>query len=326
MNMNREEKKRISLRISVTPRCQLRCLYCQPDRPRRTEEKWLGVEEILRFVRAVQTRFAIAKIHLTGGEPLLWPGILFLIEKLTDEGIAGLALTTNGQLLSEKASDLKNAGLKRVNISLDAIEEKSFRSLTGTGELRRTLDGIDAALDSGLDPVKLNTVVMKGRNDDQILPVARFGLDRNCRVRFMELMPIGCIRPRFHEFFVSSSDVRSRLRKFFTLEAIPYNKGQSSRYFSARESSGRRGTIGFISPETEPFCEGCTRIRLTADGTLISCLARGTGPNIKKHLQNDSPYSVRSLKKTVETALAEKCDPAPISHFETARPMTTVGG
>lgn len=315
----------VSLRISVTDRCQLRCIYCMPPDgvPKRRHHEILTFEEIVRFVRVVNSHFRLSKVHITGGEPLLRRGIVDLVAMLADEGISDLALTTNGLRLDQMASDLKRAGLCRVNVSLDSLVEKSFAALTRGGELRAVLAGIEAARREGLDPVKLNALVLRGYNDGEVTALAQWAINRGCCIRFLELMPIGCARSSFAEWFVPASEVRRRLEKAFILTSLPYKTGGSSRNFLATDPSGRHGTIGFITPETQPFCNGCRRLRLTSAGGLIPCLAHGRGTDVKNILRSSRPDVEQALKETIAAELTAKC--ARLG-FSTDQAMVAVGG
>jgi len=320
----RQHRPPLSLRISVTDRCQLRCVYCMPPTgvPKAHHDDILTFEEIVRFVRALRSRFRLDKVRITGGEPLIRPGIVDLVAMLAAEGIDDLALTTNGQQLAEMAGDLKRAGLRRVNISLDSLDEGSFAALTRGGRLHSTLNGIEAAVRAGLTPVKLNTVVLRDYNDTVVADIARFGLAAGCQVRFLELMPIGCAADA-PDLFVPVDEVRSRLEPHFSLEPLAHERSSSSRNFRASDAYGRRGTIGFIPSRTEPFCEGCRRIRLTSTGRIVSCLALGEGPNVQALLGRSDPAAGRELADIVATELAGKCAR---TAFRTHRPMAAVGG
>ncbi len=265
----------------------------------------------------------ISKVRITGGEPLVRPGISELIKLLADEGIADLALTTNGQKLAQLAGDLKRAGLQRVNISLDSLDEKTFWKLTGGGRLQRSLEGIKAAVDQGLTPVKINMVVLRGINDHEVTALADFGLELGCQVRFLELMPIGCAKEIFDDLFVPAWEIRERLENCFSLKEIASQPSQSSRNFQASDRLGRKGIIGFISPTTKPFCQDCRRVRLTSTGQLISCLAKGCGPSIRNLLQNDTATTRRALRRIVCQGLCQKRSD---HKFHTHSPMVAVGG
>ena len=317
-------RKSLSLRISVTDRCQQRCLYCMPHEglPMGRHEDVLSFEEITRFVETLKGRFDLAKVHITGGEPLVRRGIVDLVGMIAALGVDDLALTTNGQLLTQLAPGLKAAGLDRVNLSLDSLDAAVYSELTGGGDLQKTLDGIQAALECGLEPVKINTVVLRGYNDTEVAGIAAFGIERGCAVRFLELMPIGHAKPLFESLFVPTAEVRRRLEERFTLEPADH-RGGSSRNFIATGQSGNRGTVGFISSESHPFCEGCTRIRLTSTGEMIACLARGTGSSIRELLREPSLDSAIRLQDAVAEALSSKCLRGA---FDSARTMADTGG
>jgi len=314
----------VSLRLSVTDFCQLRCCYCMPAQGAHTvprSEDVLSLEEMVRFVRVLRWHFGLERVRLTGGEPLLRSDLQQLVEMLAEEGVADLALTTNGQLLAPMATTLRQAGLGRVNVSLDSLDPATYRRITRGGELARTLEGIDAALEVGLRPVKLNVVVMRGVNDHEVERLAGFGLERGCHVRFLELMPIGSAKRMFADLFVPTADVRARLEQGFVLRPLPGDSRQTSRDFHLADSAGRRGIVGFISSESRPFCRGCDRLRLTSTGQLIACLARGRGPNIRALLRGAAFES--RLRTVIAEQLAGKRDRV---SFETERPMAKVGG
>ena len=302
------QEQPISLRISVTDRCQLRCLYCMPPEgvPKRGRQDILSFEEILRFVRLVKSHFGLSKVHITGGEPLVRPNIPDLIEKLVREGIADIALTTNGHCLPEAAWQLKQAGLKRINISLDSLDPRTFARLTRGGNLRHAMEGLTAASRNGFSPIKLNVIVMRGFNSDEVVQLGRFGLDRGCEVRFLELMPIGPAAEHFDEWFVSSAEVRVRLSKAFDLYSEPTRLGDSSRRFLARDNQGREGFIGFISSNSGPFCTDCRRLRLTACGELVGCLAVGKALGIRHILRGVQPAATPRLIEAAQKALGLK--------------------
>lgn len=314
-----------SLRISVTDRCQLRCHYCMPvgGVSKLCHTDVLRFEEILQFVHVLKEHFGLTKVRLTGGEPLIRPGLTDLVRMLGDAGVQDVALTTNGQQLAHMAAPLKRAGLCRVNVSIDSLDPATFGSITRGGELGRTLAGIDAALRHGLSPVKVNAVVMRGVNSGEVEALMRFGLERGCQVRFLELMPIGCARRLFDRMYVSSREVLSQLRAHFRLVPLVYEPGVTSRNFSVRDSAGHCGVVGLISSESRPFCRGCTRLRLTSTGRLVSCLARGAGPDIRGLLRRDTPAARRALRQVVADALRSK---KTREVFDTATPMVQIGG
>lgn len=314
----------ISLRISVTDRCQFRCFYCMPSEgvSKDSRHDILRFEEIVRLVRAAKSCFALSKVHITGGEPLLRSGLTSLVAMLAGEGVGDLALTTNGRRLGDMAFALKQAGLRRVNVSLDSINARRFAQITRGGRLEDVLEGIEAARVAGLAPVKLNTVVMRGSNDTEVTDLARWALERGCPIRFLELMPIGCAKPMFKEMFVPASEVRQRLRTCFTLTPLPRRPGSSSRCFLASDAAGREGVIGFIAPQTQPFCSGCRRLRLTSTGQVLACLAREEGPNVRELLRSNSPTADEALAKMLSAELMRKSGRVGF----TGRAMVKVGG
>lgn len=315
----------ISLRLSVTDRCQLHCLYCAPpcDAEELSSPEILGFDEMLHFVRMVKRRFGVSKVHITGGEPLLRPGVTDFLAMVAREKVADLALTTNGQVLGPMVPDLRRAGLPRVNISLDSLNDETFRYLTRGGELRHTVAGIEAALHCELAPVKLNVTVLRNVNSDELVDIARFGLERGCEVRFLELMPIGPAAERFGELFVPSAEVRTKLGEAFDLKPTPRSSGKSSWNYLASDRRGRKGIIGFISSQTAPFCDGCRRLRLTASGQLIGCLARGEGPNIRPFLRDGDSCDRGPLVEAIHDVLRLKRS---AGRFSTRELMARVGG
>ncbi|HOV73257.1 MAG TPA: radical SAM protein [Candidatus Hydrogenedentes bacterium] len=267
----------LAVRLSVTEQCQLRCRYCLPQggcMPPCSGPA-LDAEAIRLLLHALHDEFGIRKLRFTGGEPLLRRDIVSMIRSAADLGIPDIALTTNAQLLAGKAIALRQAGLHRVNISLDSLRPGVFAGITHGGRLEATLRGIRAAMDADLRPIKLNMVVMRGINDGEVSDILRFGLETGCHVRFLELMPIGVARTEFHERFVSSDEVRERLGDCCLWQPMIDAQDSSSRNWKVSDASGRATVCGFISPASHPFCGGCRRVRITAGGELIGCLARG---------------------------------------------------
>ena len=323
--MTAPRRQPLSLRISVTDRCQLRCVHCMPPDgvAKLPHEDILTFEEILYFVRVAKARFDLFKVHVTGGEPLVRANVVRLIRMLAAEGIPDLVLTTNGQDLAGKANALRRAGLRRINVSLPSLDEKTYAALTRGGALRRTLRGIAGAQAAGLAPVKLNAVIFRGWNDGEIERLAAFALESGCTIRFLELMPIGCARALAADRFVPAAEIRRRIEGAFALTPLAYEPGRSSRDFMAEDRHGRRGVVGFVSSETEPFCVGCARLRLTSTGEVVQCLARGAGLPVRDLLRRPSPSAERALVKALESLLVQKCAR---ESFSTARPMVAVGG
>ena len=288
------------LRISVTDRCNLRCIYCMPPEgvPQMSHSEILSYEEIRTVVQAA-AELGINKIRLTGGEPLVRAELPKLIKMLSRiEGIQELSLTTNGTLLKNYALELRQAGLSRINVSLDTLKPDRFRYITRLGRLKDVLEGISAAKKAGFDPVKINAVVMQGINDDEILDFARMTYEEGCHVRFIELMPFKGMAE-----FIPSVEVRQRISLLGKLEPCPSITGNGpARYYRL---AGAKGTIGFISPLTElPFCSRCNRIRLTPDGRLRPCLLGEDEIDLKMPLRNNA--STEELRRLILKAVASK--------------------
>jgi cyclic pyranopterin phosphate synthase len=319
---SQDDKQPLSLRISVTDRCQFRCEYCMPDEGVAVckHEDILSFEEIVCFVQKLQADFEITKLRLTGGDPLVRRGIVDLVGMLSKLGIPDLALTTNAQRLAGMATALRDAGLKRLNISLDSLDASVFQKITRGGKLEDALAGIDAAIQADLLPIKLNMVVMRGVNDHEVADVLSFAMSKGCELRFLELMPVGYGASLFDEGFVSTEEVRTSLSTKFDLEPLAFECGSSSRRYSVTGSDGQNGFAGFISACSDPFCSGCIRLRLTSDGHLIGCLAREKGLQIRPLLSGDD---ASVLIDTVRQALQGKRSD---EVFEQSGPMVGIGG
>jgi cyclic pyranopterin phosphate synthase len=315
----------LSLRVSVTDRCGLRCTYCSPvsGAPPLAREEILPYEAITGFVRLLKARYGLTHVRLTGGEPLLRPKIERLVAMLAAEGVPDLALTTSGQQLARLAGTLQQAGLKRINISLDSLDPATFAGLSGGGALHATLAGIDAALEAGLRPVKLNMVVLRGRNDHEAAGLVRFAMERGCQARFLELMPIGAAEAGFEDLFVPSAEVRERISGEFALAPLPIDPRSTSRNFVARDGRGLTTTVGFVSPSSEPFCSACPRLRLTANGMLLGCLARPEEIPIAPLLRDPSSVNEAAIAAAIDQALKlKRRDGA----FMQPRAMVGIGG
>ncbi len=276
---------------------------------------------MLTFVRALRRSFRLWKVRITGGEPLLRPAIVRLVRMLADEDIPDLAMTTNGQMLAEFAAHLKEAGLRRVNVSLDSLKPSTYRTLTG-GSLRRTLEGIDAAVQHGLTPLKLNVVLLRERNACEAAGLVSYALSRGCQARFLEVMPIGAAAGEFGRSFISAREVRELVARRFELEPLPRREGSTSRDFRATDRRGRTGIVGFISPCSEPFCEGCRRLRLTSSGRLIGCLRGPAGPTVRTLLSAPG----ENAATLCELASQEMHKKAGAQAFAAGRSMVSVGG
>jgi len=316
------------LRISITDRCNLRCAYCLPASGTQwlPREDLLSTDEIVRVVEAA-ANLGVSKIRLTGGEPLVRPDALEIVGRIAAiPGIHDLSLTTNGILLEKIAKPLAAAGLKRVNISLDTLDADRFRRVTRFGDFSRAWNGILAAEAAGLTPLKLNTVVVGSFNADELPALARLTLDHPWHVRFIELMPVGNQHdwgnglPTGERRYVSVQEMHSLLSMFkLQPESFQISNGPARTF----RIPGAPGTVGFISPLGEHFCENCNRLRLTADGRLRACLLVDNELCIRKALRQGQP-----LEPLLEQAIQRK----PIGHelvqhhYPESRRMAQIGG
>ncbi|MDQ6953899.1 MAG: GTP 3',8-cyclase MoaA [Mariprofundaceae bacterium] len=279
-------RKLTYLRISVTDRCNMRCDYCRPSADAYKAESHaqiLRYEEIER-IASVAASLGVTKIRITGGEPLVRRDLPQLIEKLSNiSGITDLALSTNATLLGKYADDLVKAGLHRINVSIDSLNTLRFRKLTG-GELAPVLAGIQAAKEAGLTPIKLNTVLMRGINDDEVAGLIDFASDIGATIRFIELMPMkqGL---NWEKHYISIDEILKRddVKERVDVDTALQTGNTAARYLPMKDASGE---VGFIMPMSERFCEGCNRLRLTADGGLRSCLPADNQLNLRDLLRS----------------------------------------
>ena len=258
------------LRISVTDRCNFRCTYCMPEEGMKwvPRSEVLTFEEIERLARLFVERFDVTGIRLTGGEPTVRAHLPVLVRKLAALG-ADLAMTTNGSTLRNMAHELRDAGLRRVNISLDTLERDKFLQMTRRDELERVLDGIEAAKEAGFDPVKINAVVERGVNDNEIVDLARYARDHGVEMRFIEFMPLDATGHWLHDKVVGQEEIVAALSAAFPLEPVPARGAAPADRW--RYTDGR-GMVGIIPTVTKPFCGDCDRVRMTADGQFRTCL------------------------------------------------------
>jgi cyclic pyranopterin phosphate synthase len=319
------------LRISITDRCNLRCSYCMPaegmDWLPRTEV--LSYEEIAKVARLCVERYGFEAIRLTGGEPLVRAHVTRLVEMLAPLGV-DLALTTNGVKLAEVAHDLAHAGLTRVNVSLDTLQRDRFLKLTRRDELDRVIAGIDAALDAGLSPVKVNAVVMRGVNDDEVVDLARFGRNRGVGMRFIEFMPLDAQGAWTEAQVVPAREILERISAEFSLEpAVAAHVEPAARW---RYLDGR-GDVGVIPSVTEPFCESCDRVRITAEGQFRTCLFALDEVDLRAELRAEgglaAPDVDDRLAAAIERAVGNKWAGHRIGKVDFIRPsrsMSQIGG
>jgi len=314
------------LRISVTDHCNLSCVYCSVGSvPHLPRNEILSYEEIQHAVQ-VAARMGISKVRLTGGEPLLRADLSKLVRMISQiEGIDDISLTSNGILLSKYAVELKEAGLKRVNVSLDTLKEDRFKRITGRDKLGEVLSGIEAAHLAGLNPVKINMVVLQGINDDETIDFVRMSTSQGWHVRFIEFMPFGMPEAKALET-VSAQEIQERIQSLGKLEPYTGKTGNGpARYYRL---PGARGTIGFITPMTEHFCHSCNRLRLTSDGQLRPCLLDDDEVNLKEALRNGA--STDELKQLIQQAVTMKRErhhlTGGLAPGTVRRPMCQIGG
>ena len=274
------------LRISLTDRCNFRCVYCMPEHGAHfaPREELLHDDELLRVVGAA-ARVGFQKIRLTGGEPTIRRNLVELIQGIAaTPGIREISMTTNALRLAQQADALKQAGLTRVNISIDSLDADKFRMMTRGGDLRRVWAGIDAAERVGFTPLKMNAVVVRGLNDDEICDLARLTVERPWQLRFIEMMPLAGVGELAESSVVASAEIIARLEaEFGPLEFVGWFGSDPARTYRIQ---GGRGTLGFISSVTEPFCATCNRMRLTADGKLHLCLLRDDELDLRAALRS----------------------------------------
>ena len=275
--------RRISyLRLSVTDRCNFRCRYCMPAAgvPKLTHNDILRFEDLFRIAREAVS-LGVEKIRITGGEPLVRKGTLEFLARLSQiDGLKELTLTTNGSLLSIMAAQLRSAGVTRLNISLDSLRPQTFATITRGGDLSTVLDGIRAAEEVGLAPIKINVVVMRGINDSEVLDFAELTFRKSYSVRFIEFMPTGP-QTDWRDRFVSGREIQEELAQRYTMTALPSAPAAAARTFQLQ---GAVGTVGVITPVSNHFCDGCNRIRVTANGIAKACLFATTGLDLKPYL------------------------------------------
>ena len=292
------------LRISITDRCDFRCLYCMTeDMTFLPREQVLTLEEIYTLAKAF-AELGVKKIRITGGEPLVRKGALALLQNIGRiDGLTELVITTNGSQLETMAASLQQAGVKRVNISLDTLDADKFKAITRTGDLHRVLRGIEAAKTAGFERIKINAVVLKDRNHLEVNDLVRFAVDNGIDISFIEEMPLGVVtRHNRADAHYSSDLIKADLARNFVLVASPEKTGGPSNYFTVAGSQSR---VGFISPHSENFCSTCNRVRLTVEGRLLLCLGNEHSVDLKQIVRNN-PGDMTALKQAILDAMAIK--------------------
>ncbi len=312
------------LRISVTDRCNFRCQYCMPAEGMQwlPREDILSFEEIERFARICVSRFGFNGIRLTGGEPLVRAHFPELVERLAGLGV-DLALTTNGATLRLHAAALVAAGLKRINISLDSLQRERFTELTRRDELDRVLDGVDAALEAGLQPIKINVVMMRGINDDEIVDFANYGREKDVTVRFIEFMPLDAGDVWTDRLVVPADEIIKTIGEAFPIEPVVRGNEPAERW---RYSDGN-GEVGVIASVTKPFCGNCDRVRLTAEGQFRTCLFAVDEFDMRSLLRSEANDEV--IADAISAAVGTKWAGHSIGQVNFIRPkrtMSQIGG
>ena len=315
------------VRISVTDRCDFRCVYCMDEEmtflPRADI---LTLEEISAVARAF-SELGVGKIRLTGGEPLIRKGVMPLIDEIGAlPGLDELVLTTNGSQLGKLSDGLVSAGVKRINISLDSLKADRFRELTRTGDLSTVLNGIDSAVAAGFKRIKLNAVILKGRNDDEIIDLVNYAREKEIDISFIEEMPLGNISSHDRgESYCSSDEILEIISQIYVLTPSSESTGGPSKYYTMADSNSR---IGFISPHSHNFCGDCNRVRVTVEGRLLLCLGNEHSVDLKGVLRA-YPDDLTKLKKVIIDAM----DLKPERHYfdnnadpQILRFMNTTGG
>ena len=286
------------LRLSVTDRCDLRCNYCIPKgfKDFSEPEDWLTFDEIERIIR-IFGELGTRRIRITGGEPLVRKNMPELAARLSElPGIEDLSLSTNATRLKKQAAPLKQAGISRINVSLDTLRPDLFKEITGGGKLEKVIDGLLASKEAGFQPVKINMVVMRGVNDKEVENMVQFCIDHDFTLRFIEAMPMGDTGREANKQYIPLDEIHDRLAKKYTLTKANMNGGGPARYVRVNDTELR---IGFITPISQHFCDTCNRVRLSVDGTLYLCLGQEdnyplrdilragvTDDELKQHIQN----------------------------------------
>ncbi|MEE8482145.1 MAG: GTP 3',8-cyclase MoaA [Acidiferrobacterales bacterium] len=306
--MNRDlidpfQRKIEYIRLSVTDRCDLRCIYCMPkgfdgfNEP----EDWLTFDEIERVISAF-TALGVKRVRITGGEPLARRHLPDLVKQLhNNTAVEDLSLSTNAVQLARHAESLYDAGISRINVSLDSLKADRFSKITGGGKLEKVLKGLQKARETGFQPIKINMVAMRGINDDEFSDMLRFCIDNDFALRFIETMPIGDTGRDATETYLNLQDVRRDIERQFELVPAVMPGGGPARYFRIKNSNTR---IGFITPISQHFCETCNRVRLSVDGTLYLCLGQEDSVALRPHLRQG--ISNEGLEELIVQAIALK--------------------
>lgn len=292
------------LRISVTDRCDFRCQYCMSEEMTFLPRAQILTLEEIDFIAQAFAQLGVVKIRVTGGEPLVRRGILGLLENIGKiESLNELVLSTNASKLEAMAESIKQAGVKRINISLDTLDADKFKRITRTGDLEQVLKGIQAAKKAKFERIKINAVILKNRNHLEIIDLVQFAVDNEIDISFIEEMPLGVVTSHDRaEMYYSSDSIKADLEAKFTLQAVADNTGGPSVYFKV---TGSQTKVGFISPHSANFCSTCNRVRLTAEGRLLLCLGNEHSVDLKKVIRAN-PGNMEKLKQTIIEAMQIK--------------------
>jgi len=292
------------LRISITDRCDFRCVYCMSENMSFLPRAQLLTLEEIQWIAQAFVELGVSKIRITGGEPLIRRGALPFMGQIAQiPGLNEVVITTNGSQLVESATELRTVGVKRINISLDTLDPQRFRAITRTGDLPRVLNGIDAAIAAGFERVKLNAVVLKNRNHEDVTALVAFAVEKKIDISFIEEMPLGDIGEHDRsQAFYSSDDIRRDLNRRFMLLPITEASGGPARYFRIADTATR---VGFISPHSHNFCGDCNRVRLTAEGRLLLCLGNEHSVDLKRVVRSH-PGNMEKLKSAIVAAMKIK--------------------
>lgn len=303
------------LRVSITDRCNYRCIYCKPEE----QFEFIPHEEILRYEEIVDiieeaVNLGVTKVRITGGEPLARKGVVDFIKKLREiKKLEDISLTTNGFFLSEYAEKLKDAGLNRVNISLDSLQEEKYKRITRGGSLEKALKGVDSALKAGLLPIKINTVLIRGTNDDEVEDFVRLTWGKPLNIRFIEFMPSGEeLKDNYRDKFISVLEIKESLAEKYSFRPIDINSGNGpAKYYQIK---GGQGTIGFITALSQHFCKTCNRMRLTSEGKLRPCLFSNMEVDIKQAIRNAKTDDKIIRRKITRSNIVEAISIKPEGH------------
>ena len=279
------------IRISVTDRCDFRCIYCMSEQMKFLPKKELLTLEEINRIASIFISMGVEKIRITGGEPLVRKNIDTLFNNLSkNKDLKELTLTTNASQLKKKAEMLKASGIKRVNVSLDSLNPLNFKKMTRTGSLSNVLDGIEHAINIGIEQLKLNTVIMKGINDHEIFDLIEFAIKKNIDISFIEEMPLGATEFSRKSTFTSNDEILERIKTNYLIDKIEYRTGGPAEYW---QILGTKSRIGLISPHSHNFCEDCNRVRISCKGELFLCLGQDDKielmPLLRKYPNNDQP-------------------------------------